>query len=78
MGWERVLVKWTPLANKDATYIVYLKTDDGKELSRDTKHSQIIFDNLKPLTTYSIYIQTEFSWGLGPKTYANAVAKTKG
>ena len=76
--WDQILIKWTPLANKDVAYVVFLKSDDGQELSRETKHNQIVFDDVLPLTTYSVYIQAKFGWGLGPKTFANTIIKTKG
>ena len=78
IGWNKVLVKWTPLANRDVAYIIFLKTDHGKELSRETKHSQMMFDDLEPLTTYSVFVQAKFGWGLGPKVFSKIVAKTKG
>ena len=76
--WDRVLVNWTRLPINDVKFIVFLKKDDGKELSRETKNNELTFDNVEPLTTYFVYIQTKFSWGTGPRTFANAFVTTEG
>ena len=57
---------------------MFLKKDDGKELARETKNSQLIFDNVEPLTTYSVYIQAKFSWGMGPRTFTSTFVTTEG
>lgn len=78
MGWDKVLVNWTSLTNKDAVYIVVLTSANNRQLSRETKRNQVMFDNVRPLTTYTVYIQTKFKWGLGPKAYVSRVVTTEG
>lgn len=78
IAWNKILVTWRLLPSKGALYKVYLKDDSGTERFVQTRTNNVLFKDLKPVTTYTVDIQARLSWGLGPRMYACAIAKTQG
>ena len=78
IGWNKISVTWKLLPSKGAFYKVYLKDDSGTERFIQTRTNKVLFQDLKPVTTYTVDIQAKLSWGLGPRIYACAIAKTQG